>query len=160
MNRPPSGLHNPLGDWFQGWMWPEGATNERMRAAIRPETCDCHGYDLNLLGMAASATEFGTCRSSWKARTCRPSCTPVSATRSVGTAVSGFSFPTGNDRARSNIPEHCSKPRRAPFRVLLHQAVAAIRATVSSVPANKRGGYTAGTRRIRGGYGLADILPS
>ena len=50
-----------------------------------------------------------------------------------------------HDRAKSNIPEHCSKPRRATFRALRHQAVAAIRATVGSVPANKRGGYAAGT---------------
>ncbi len=53
-----------------------------------------------------------------------------------------------HDRAKSNIPEHCSKPRRATFRAQQHQAVAAIRATVGSELANKRGGYAAGTWRV------------
>jgi hypothetical protein len=143
---------NPLGDWFQGWMWPEHATNERMSAAIRPETCDCPGHDHDLLGMAAGTAEFGTCRSSRRARPCRPACTLVSATGSGGAAVSGFSFPTGTDRARSHIPEHCSKPRRTTFQVLLHQAVAAIRATVGS-------GTGELTRRLRAGYAAGmDLL--
>ncbi len=156
MNRPPLGMRNPLGDWFQGWMWPEAATKERMHATIRPETGDCHGYDLNLLEMAASATNLGACRSSRRARPCRPSCALVSATRSGGAEVSGFSFPTGYDRTRSNIPEHCSKPRRR------HSEACCTRRLLQSAPQSVRHRPTdaAFTRRIRGGYGLADTPPS
>ena len=83
--------------WMSDFRFGCGLRTRRTKGCvqpIRPETCDCHGCDLNLLGMVASATEFGTYRSSRRVRPCRPSCAPVSATGSGGAAMSGFSaFP-------------------------------------------------------------------
>lgn len=137
--------------WMIGFRAGCGLSTRRTKGCVQPSDpkhAIVLDMTLTLLGMAASATDLDSCRTSKRARPYRPSCALVSATRSGGAAVSGFSFSNENDRARSNIPEHCSKPRRATFRVLLHQAVAVIRATVGSVPANKRGGYAPDTQRV------------